>query len=89
MQKIGAWLFSLVILASGAVSCTHPPKPLVMQAPLSEEVTVQALGLQDVTVQTLCLEIEQYPDEYSGLMIPFKSCHPKSDKVVSLATRPR
>lgn len=67
MQKIGAWLFSLAILAGGVVSCTPPPEPLVMQAPLSEEVAVQTPGLQNVTVQILCLEIEQYPDEYSEL----------------------
>ena len=55
----------LVVLASGALACgTLPtPRPAPTPAPTPTPLPVQAPGWGGVTVQVVCLEVEQsYPE---------------------------
>jgi hypothetical protein len=67
MKKAIVIAVVLAVCASGFAVCKYGlrPRPFAMRAPGPEGVLVQLPSLEGVTVQTFCLEVNQYPGEYA------------------------
>jgi hypothetical protein len=80
-------LFFILILSSCTRQDTIGAGKNITESEYSEETGEM---YNHLTTNNFIRDIVNHPAfKDFGMMIPFKSCHPKSDKVVSLATHPR